>query len=126
MQYLYIIKCNQFYKIGITNNVKKRLKDLQSGNPYILELIGSFEVKNPRLAESVFHNLLSRKNVVNEWFELNTEELSLLIETCDLFRNSNLDYFFKVLLPKWDLYKAEQTPDGLDFNVVAAIHHITE
>ena len=36
MQYLYIIKCNEFHKIGIANDVEARLAQLSTGNPYQL------------------------------------------------------------------------------------------
>ena len=36
MQYLYLIRCQQFYKIGVANDVQSRLAQLSTGNPFPL------------------------------------------------------------------------------------------
>ena len=50
MTFIYIIRCDKqnLFKIGISNNVDKRLKQLQTGNPYKLKCIykiKSLEIK---------------------------------------------------------------------------------
>ena len=73
--YIYIIKCNEFYKIGIANDLDSRISSLQTGNPYILEI---YFAKKHRLAEQLekyLHNHFIKKQISGEWFKLNENDL---------------------------------------------------
>ena len=54
---VYIIQMENFdiYKIGIADNPKKRLKQLQVGNPYKLKIIDSFYKENAFESEQKIH-----------------------------------------------------------------------
>ena len=69
MKQIYIIRSGEYYKVGITNNVKKRLGDLQVGNPVKLEVIRAFTVHNPYLREDMVHQALKDYHVRGEWFQ---------------------------------------------------------
>lgn len=66
--HLYILSCNDQLKIGVTNNIQRRIKQLQTGNPIpiILEYID--ERSNPIKAERYLHSQLSQFRVQGEWF----------------------------------------------------------
>lgn len=64
----YFIKCNHYIKIGISKNISKRLADIQSHNPYELDLIYSFAGNSlERLLHKVY--ITKNKHVKNEWFK---------------------------------------------------------
>lgn len=76
----YIIhdKKNNAYKIGMSKNPTKRLKQLQTGNSNKLYLLASF--KSNQYLEKFLHKLLSFDNIRGEWFELTVEKLEFLID----------------------------------------------
>lgn len=79
MKFIYLIKSNingdDLYKIGITQNINKRLKQLRTANPD-LTLLDSFETKHGNKIESTLHNLYKNKRIDGEWFLL--EELDVI------------------------------------------------
>lgn len=68
--YVYIMRCGDYHKIGITENLDNRINQIQTGNPYPIELV--FAVKHPKssLIEKELHKKYSNKNWKREWFEL--------------------------------------------------------
>ena len=71
MQHLYIIQSDitGAIKIGRSKDVQKRLKQLQTGNPYKLKLI--LELKHQGYIEKQLHRLLKEKKCKckGEWFD---------------------------------------------------------
>lgn len=92
---IYLMKCHEFYKIGIGGNPKKRLSQLQVGNPYKIELVAFSTVSLLRAErfEGFFHDLLSDNDlrVRGEWFKLSDKIVGLILN------------FFK----KWDNHMKE-------------------
>lgn len=72
MQYLYLIRCQQFYKIGVANDVQSRLAQLSTGNPFPLtvevEAVYSFE--NAETVERCIHQRFIKQRERGEWFRL--------------------------------------------------------
>lgn len=83
---LYIIHTNDsnLYKIGITKNITKRIKQFETGNPFEFTLYDFFETENCRELESLIHKRLEKNKYRKEWFKLNLEELT---EVCNFARN---------------------------------------
>ena len=77
--WIYLIKCHEFYKVGIADDVKARLSSMQTGCPYPLELIEAWRSNNASKEEKAIHALLSRYNVRGEWFMLPPELVSQLL-----------------------------------------------
>ena len=73
--FVYIIKCEQWYKIGKAKNVNSRLSGLQTGNPFPLELIHVIPCKDYNKAESYLHNIFANRRGLGEWFELNDNDI---------------------------------------------------
>ncbi len=72
---VYIIRCDKYFKIGVTNqSIISRLTALQTGNPYPLELVFSVSVKNIEDVEKRLHEKFKHKNIRGEWFELDQED----------------------------------------------------
>jgi hypothetical protein len=69
-QYIYIIQCEQYVKVGRTLNPESRLLDMQVGNPFPLRLIEVFEdIPNAYAIEYQIHEKLCRYHHHGEWFE---------------------------------------------------------
>jgi len=75
---LYIIYTDEspnLYKIGITKNIDKRIKQFETGNPFEFKLFDFFVAENCRELENMIHKKLEKNKYRKEWFLLNTEEL---------------------------------------------------
>lgn len=72
MGYVYLVKdtVNNTYKIGVSKDINKRLKTLQTGNSSNLELILSFKAEHPYRLESMLHRKFAEYRERNEWFKL--------------------------------------------------------
>lgn len=72
-QHLYFIHCEltDKVKIGVSNNVRRRLAELQLSSPTELKLIGV--VDNCGDLEKTTHFLFRKLNTKGEWFEMNEE-----------------------------------------------------
>ena len=71
---VYIIKCNNDYKIGYSSNFKKRIKHYKTHTPemtvvFYSEVINAFDI------ESILHNKYRLKNTKGEWFNFTNEEI---------------------------------------------------
>ena len=83
-KFLYLIKCNEFYKIGSTNNLQTRLTELQTGNPYPLEIDVFWESYSAGSLETCLHNTFSGKRVIGEWFVLDRSDIDKIDQICSL------------------------------------------
>ena len=73
--FVYLIKCNEWYKIGKAKNVNSRLSGLQTGSPYLLELLHAIHCKDYTRAESYLHNVFADRRGLGEWFELTESDI---------------------------------------------------
>jgi hypothetical protein len=80
--YLYIVRCNDLYKIGIATDIDSRLASLQTGNPYPLEVEQCFEFANSTSVEQVLHQRFSAKRKLGEWFSLTGADLLAVYSIC--------------------------------------------
>lgn len=81
--YLMMDVSNGFYKIGISNKPHYREHTLQSEKPTI-ELVCSKEYPHRKIAEAIekaLHNAFSSKRIRGEWFNLDDNDLSMLLKT---------------------------------------------
>jgi hypothetical protein len=92
-QKLYIIynPVMKLYKIGISTNPTKRLKDLKHASGICsLKLISTHGLINSKEIESVIHRKFYQKNVIGEWFDLESDEIEYIYKT---FLNHNSPNF---------------------------------
>lgn len=79
---LYILEAeNGLLKIGITNNLDRRMMHLQVNSPLNVGVVESFEVEDARHIESEIHKILSEENSHGEWFELENRPLDSLLDS---------------------------------------------
>lgn len=93
MKYVYLanIEDTDIYKIGFTKqSPKKRVSNLQTGNPSKINLINSYKSDIAPNIESVMHNYFKHKknnpndglNLLGEWFVLDKKDVDNFFETC--------------------------------------------
>lgn len=86
--YLLRLSENSYYKIGITKNINKRIKQLQTGNAEDIYLVESYESKYASKIEKALHNFYTHKKKINEWFELSIEDEYYFVEKCKNIENN--------------------------------------
>lgn len=93
--YLYIVKADNKYKIGITkSSVKSRINEMQTGCPYKIEEVFSSEVQAFSELEKFFHTIFKDKNVNREWFSLDDYDIEL-VKYIALMHNRLDSVYFK-------------------------------
>ena len=81
--YIYIIQQKKdagVYKIGVSANPKRRLKDIDSHNPYGVRLIFLKPFKNVYNMEECIHDSFSQNLMRKEWFKICKDDMKLLME----------------------------------------------
>lgn len=76
---------NEYFKIGITKrDIKKRISELQTGNPNEVSLLHAYESKNYKKVEKWMHRKHGQSKTLakNEWFTLTDEQVFSFIEDC--------------------------------------------
>ena len=88
---LYILECQGIYKIGIADNVNKRIKGMTTGNPFPINIITTYKLGDTisREKEKQLHARFKNKHHLNEWFNLDYNDLEeienlLRLETIDV------------------------------------------
>lgn len=80
-EFVYVIHAVDLnlYKIGCTNNVTRRYKELRHQQiPSDLGLVASYKIENAAKVENYLHNFFAEKEAHSEWFRLNRNDLSLI------------------------------------------------
>lgn len=80
---VYILKYGSQYKIGCSNNIDKRLHDLNKNTPHEITLIHSIETNNKYTLEKELHHKYKDKRVKGEWFDLldsDIEDIKNIVE----------------------------------------------
>jgi predicted GIY-YIG superfamily endonuclease len=92
MNHVYLIQSleNGYYKIGVSKNPNKRIKQLQTGNPATLKLITIFKTEHSYRIESFFHKRFSHCRREGEWFELNIQNELDFLNECKKIENGVL------------------------------------
>lgn len=82
--YIYLIQNIETskYKIGISKNPKKRMKQLQTGSGEELILINQYKTENARKIEKILHRKYSLDNSIGEWFDISLKEEVKFIDEC--------------------------------------------
>lgn len=78
--FVYLIKCGERFKIGITNDMSRRMDQLRGQSPYPLELVHHAKGYNNAGKESSLHKKYGEHRVHGEWFELSSEQVAEIIE----------------------------------------------
>lgn len=85
--YLYFIKSqnDNFYKLGVSSNPKRRLADIDSYMPFNLEILSLHYFENVYDIEKYFQDKYSMYKTRREWYNFNKEVASeIMIELHNL------------------------------------------
>ena len=115
---VYAVRVQEFIKIGFTGRgTDQRMKEMQTGNPYVLELIGCAD--GSMEAETAIHRLLKPYNVRGEWFTDHPDVLDVVDKIVNNDRawiNSiQPRYFAWAVRNVRDEMEHMDTPDALTF-----------
>ena len=81
--YIYIIGSNKPpYKVGISKNLNRRLRNLQTGYPYPLQIHHTIEtdISQTKLFETILHRNLKHYKTNGEWFDISLNDLKLQLD----------------------------------------------
>ena len=103
-------------KIGMSKDPEARIKQLQTGNPKrlrIILIIKCTSTKHARNLESTMHQMLSSKNIINEWFDVtqnrfftalnrfaNDESIDTVVNNTGLFNGATKEEEAEALVRK--------------------------
>ena len=73
--YVYVVQCGEFYKIGRTTNLERRIPQLTVQLPYPLKLVCFIQTPNSASEERRLHELYADKRLNGEWFALTDEQV---------------------------------------------------
>jgi hypothetical protein len=72
-KYVYIFYAGGNFKIGVANNIKSRVKVLQTGCPYKIKILAKLYTLDAFKMELEIHKKLHRYNTIGEWFTISIE-----------------------------------------------------
>ena len=99
--YLMYINEESAYKIGVSKNSKKRIKQLQTGCPYMIELRSVFKSKYSYKVEKVLHRRYASYKLDSEEIKMYGEWYALGFRTNEMFQlecrtiEENIDFLFE-------------------------------
>jgi hypothetical protein len=77
---IYLLECGGKYKIGISKNVDRRIKELDNRPFKVNKIISKDNVIDVYSKEQKLHTKYSKKRIDGEWYEFNQEELKNIID----------------------------------------------
>ena len=77
--FLYLVKCGDKYKIGMTNNVSRRMRQLDT-RPYNLSLIKSVKVDDMPSKERVAHKKFAEFKEIGEWYSFTPAQVQEVLD----------------------------------------------
>lgn len=72
---VYLYKAEDYYKIGRSNNVERRDKEIKLQLPFKVELIHTIETYDPPKIEKYWHSHFKSKRLNGEWFQLSNSDV---------------------------------------------------
>lgn len=83
MKSVYLLQSeNGLYKIGVSKNPTKRVRQLQTGNGEKIRLVHTYSTNIPFLLEKTLKNLFDVDHVNGEWFKLSLEDELTFLDVC--------------------------------------------
>lgn len=114
---IYLLKAGEFYKIGITKNtIESRIKQLQTGNPHVIEIAYKVEdmaEEHVQYYENALHQFFKDLRLTGEWFKLTDKDVISTIAIMDFIKLA--PSFTKSHNPKIDIDKINEKMKELDY-----------
>ena len=86
---LYVLKAGPFIKIGVAKSITNRLKQVQTGNPYVVEVARTYVLNSEekaRAIEAALHAKYASYKAAGEWF---TADITMLEYIDNYVRTNN-------------------------------------
>lgn len=89
-KYVYLLKIPEksIYKIGVSKDVEKRIKQLQTGNYEQITLVHKFKSNYPYKIESILHGMYKFKRIEGEWYDMSAKEEENFIGQCEMYERN--------------------------------------
>jgi hypothetical protein len=75
---VYVLECRGSYKVGMTGDLPKRMKTIQSGNPFQITLAHVIFTEDHYKLEQSLHRIFAESREGNEWFNLSARDLAVI------------------------------------------------
>lgn len=105
---IYFIKSGKYVKIGKTNNLDQRVKQLQTASPYPLKVLAVMDWANS--AESILHELYKTQKATGEWFLYDGKLKWAIIAYNSYKKSSSPKEFWQVGTELWLKNKSKRSP----------------
>jgi len=76
--YVYLLGGGDYYKIGLSNNVNRRIEEISPRLPFKTELICTIATDDMYGLEAGLHRQFAEKRANGEWFELDDEDVEYI------------------------------------------------
>lgn len=76
--YVYLLRCGEHYKIGFSEQPRKRLQQLRTGSPHPIVLEHELKTTFFKSIEQQLHRRFAHKRGEGEWFNLNDEDVAYI------------------------------------------------
>ncbi len=73
--YVYLIKFGDFFKLGRSNDIDRRFREIKTKLPEEGELIHVIETDDPEGIEAYWHNRFKEERTRGEWFKLSNDDV---------------------------------------------------
>ena len=115
------------YKIGYTNNISKRISQLQTGCPF--KLFKTIIIKGNNKTESKLHDIFASNRSVGEWFEFDKDVIGIVKDIFKTINNekllfNNIDKFNKINHTNWNEWVWESKNGSIDITNMGNDHLI--
>jgi hypothetical protein len=98
MKFVYLIQSleNSYYKIGISKNPNRRIKELQTGNSSLLKLVETYQSEFAEKIERTLQRRYAHLRKEGEWFDMSISnevsfrsECQKIEETLDFLKKND-------------------------------------
>jgi len=76
MGYVYLFRMGKYWKLGATNDLLRRGREIKTLLPEKCEVVHSFRTDDPTGIEAYWHRRFESKRREGEWFELNAKDIA--------------------------------------------------